>query len=125
MNDCKLKKEAVKRSEYPWKQTESKFEHMIAEPENYNLIFEILTCNEGTDTQADIKRGGICSTCVNAKLHKSYPKYIVKHPKVRWIVKKYLFFLLFPKTWWGEQPKCTQVQPRLENTTSQWKLCKS
>ena len=71
---------------------------MITEPENYNLIFEILTCNEGTDTQADIKRGGICSTCVNAKLHKSYPKYIVKHPKVRWIVKKYLFFLLFQKT---------------------------
>ena len=69
MNDCKLKKETVKRSEYPWRQTQ--FEHMITEPENYNEIFEILTCNEGTDTQADIKRGGICSTCVNAKLHKA------------------------------------------------------
>ena len=86
MNDCKLKKEAVKRSEYPWKQTESKFEHMIAEPENYNLIFKILTCNEGTDTQADIKRGGICSTCVNAKLHKSYPNTLSKDI--------YLFFYL-------------------------------
>ena len=52
---------------------------MITEPENYNLIFKILTCNEGTDTQADIKRGGICSTCVNAKLHKSYPKHCQAH----------------------------------------------
>ena len=94
MNDCKLKKETVKRSEYPWKQTQ--FEHMITEPENYNLIFEILTCNEGTDTQADIERGGICSTCVNAKLHKSYPKYCQAHQsKMDW--QKIFFFFYFRK----------------------------
>ena len=68
---------------------------MITEPENYNLIFEILTCNEGTDTQADIKRGGICSTCVNAKLHKSYPNTLSSTPKQDGLANNiYLFFYL-------------------------------